>query len=638
MAGKIDALAGQIKTLNDVLLRQAEAQERANKAQETDAKLKKIAAKQNNALAESLNKASDGTVFASKKLAFLYDSLTATNDEFKLFGVRAKTVRKVVYGFLPPGAFRLVNKFSTSLLAVNSVQKSLTGTLEEGEEVQNNIFTTLYRGYKATLGFNRIEAAARREKRKDLIKEREELEKREQFLKEAAAKRTAIEHQLNVAKGGPAKFTERVARSDKEMKKYNLALQDAKDKTEKQRNRLAAAAQKGPIKRSFGGQMRMETQKEFMIRIGKFSDKIDELVENEKKLEKARDDAKFKEKEVQETQENWQKRMDRLQDELSQAADIEEVLMEQRDSSRQAAMMLEMQTNIFKGTFGRISKFLEFAGRFLVHALKFIFVSLFTFGIVLATILFLKSYIEDAFNRFYEKFPLLDALFTFVSESVPLLFSNLYDFFTAIVSGDLETMIDSLLHFVVNSLVIVLGGAVGIITALIGTVFTAAYNFIFNYATKSLENGTKVLAIMAAFVILWKSWAYFDRLKGTPAYQLAIGVVLIGYLFKKLSNLAKGMSFFKSGKSVRGRSTGGIVGEDITLVGERGPELVSLPRGSRVHTNRQSKNMVRNGGNVINVTVNANGTNEGEIRKIANKVANIINREINRSTSSSMSR
>lgn len=637
MAGKIDALAGQIKTLNEVLLRHTEAQERANKAQETDTKLKKIAEKQNNALAESLTKASDGTVFASKKLAFLYDSLTSTNDEFKLMGVRAKTVRKVVYGFLPPGAFRLVNKFSTSLLAVNSVQKSLTGTLEEGEEVQNNIFTTLYRGYKATLGYNRLEAAARKEKRKDLIKEREELEKREQFLKEAAQKRKDIEHQLNVAKGGPATFTESIARSDKEMKKYNLALQDAKNKTRKERERLAAAAQKGPMKRSFGGQMRMETQKEFMIRIGKFSSKIDELFENEKKLEKARDDAKFKEREVQETQENWQKRMDKLQEELSQATDIEEVLMEQRDSSRQAAMMLEMQTNVFKGAFGKISKFLEFAGRFLVHALKFIFVTLFTFGIVLATILFLKSYIEDAFDTVY---PFFDEAFTFIGDTVPAIFSNLYDFFTSIVKGDIAGMLDALIYFVVNSFIFVVGGAVMVLSLIVSTVVATLFKLgkaVFNYAEKGLENTAKVGVAILGFIAAWYLWSYKDTFKGTPAYMVAIAVVLIGYAIKKLFDAFKGISPFTM-KGLRGRSTGGIVGEDITLVGEKGPELVSLPRGSKVHTNNQSKNMIRNGGNVINVTVNANGTSDGEIRKIANKVANIINREINRSTSSSMSR
>ena len=40
------------------------------------------------------------------------------------------------------------------------------------------------------------------------------------------------------------------------------------------------------------------------------------------------------------------------------------------------------------------------------------------------------------------------------------------------------------------------------------------------------------------------------------------------------------------------RATGGLVNENVTLVGERGPELVSLPTGSRVHTANQTKNMM----------------------------------------------
>lgn len=88
-------------------------------------------------------------------------------------------------------------------------------------------------------------------------------------------------------------------------------------------------------------------------------------------------------------------------------------------------------------------------------------------------------------------------------------------------------------------------------------------------------------------------------------------------------------------------ANGGPVNTQLQVVGEKGPEIVSLPKSSKVHSNKDSQKMVnqnRGGGNVINVTVNASGTSDGEIRKIAQKVANIINREINRSTSSSMSR
>ena len=51
------------------------------------------------------------------------------------------------------------------------------------------------------------------------------------------------------------------------------------------------------------------------------------------------------------------------------------------------------------------------------------------------------------------------------------------------------------------------------------------------------------------------------------------------------------------------RASGGYVTEGMTLVGEQGPELVSLPHGSRVHTAQQSRQMGRQG-NIYIGTIN----------------------------------
>ena len=80
------------------------------------------------------------------------------------------------------------------------------------------------------------------------------------------------------------------------------------------------------------------------------------------------------------------------------------------------------------------------------------------------------------------------------------------------------------------------------------------------------------------------------------------------------------------------KANGGISRGGLTVVGERGPELLNLPRGSRVHSNAESRRM---GGNTINVHVNGRlGASDSEIRDIARKVGAQINREINRTTSS----
>jgi len=83
-------------------------------------------------------------------------------------------------------------------------------------------------------------------------------------------------------------------------------------------------------------------------------------------------------------------------------------------------------------------------------------------------------------------------------------------------------------------------------------------------------------------------------------------------------------------------ANGGVTKSGLSLVGERGPELVRLPKGSRVHSNQESKSMVSSGGG-NNITVNVQGrlgASDSELRLIAQKVGQMINKEINRSTSS----
>ena len=81
---------------------------------------------------------------------------------------------------------------------------------------------------------------------------------------------------------------------------------------------------------------------------------------------------------------------------------------------------------------------------------------------------------------------------------------------------------------------------------------------------------------------------------------------------------------------------GGITGSGLSIVGERGPELVKLPMGSRVFSNRDSRKMISNGG-VNNITVNVQGrigASDTELRQIASKIGSMINKEVNRTTSS----
>ena len=73
----------------------------------------------------------------------------------------------------------------------------------------------------------------------------------------------------------------------------------------------------------------------------------------------------------------------------------------------------------------------------------------------------------------------------------------------------------------------------------------------------------------------------------------------------------------------------------MAIVGEKGPELVTLPRGAQVHSNSQSKAMASSVTNHITVQVTGRvGASDTEIRDIANKVAREINTRMNRTSTS----
>jgi hypothetical protein len=71
--------------------------------------------------------------------------------------------------------------------------------------------------------------------------------------------------------------------------------------------------------------------------------------------------------------------------------------------------------------------------------------------------------------------------------------------------------------------------------------------------------------------------------------------------------------------SVKGRAGGGLVTEPFTLVGERGPELVSLPRGSFVHTAAATRGML--GPASITINVNGSGNPEAVARAVHRELA-----------------
>tara|TARA_B110000285_G_C15133855_1_gene625468 strand:- start:2371 stop:4065 length:1695 start_codon:yes stop_codon:yes gene_type:complete len=165
-------------------------------------------------------------------------------------------------------------------------------------------------------------------------------------------------------------------------------------------------------------------------------------------------------------------------------------------------------------------------------------------------------------------------------------------------------------------------GMVEAIKVIINGVYTHSANFIQKKWDAIMHVlfviGFIVTAIAAVAAIFLTSPAWITA---------AIGTAIVGGVMMLIGALGQLFNPF---------AAGGVTKSGMSLVGEKGPELVRLPKGSRVHSNQESKQMMSGGGG-NNITVNVQGrigASDSELRLIAQKVGQMINKEINRTTSS----
>jgi len=224
----------------------------------------------------------------------------------------------------------------------------------------------------------------------------------------------------------------------------------------------------------------------------------------------------------------------------------------------------------------------------------------------------------------------LSEMFYLAIEMIGTFFALISSF----ISGDYElafaylmTLFDNILEFSLRALLaglqILWGIASGVFYSLVDTISLFFTSSTFReYALKLLVKfGT--IFLIAYFVKYLASQALL--LIGIYALPIMIGVVVLAALYGVAKFIVDKFSFM---------ANGGVVNTPLQVVGERGPELVSLPKGSRVHSNKDSNKMLSSGGNTINITINARDTSDAELRRIADKIGNMVNNKINRRTSS----
>ena len=233
-------------------------------------------------------------------------------------------------------------------------------------------------------------------------------------------------------------------------------------------------------------------------------------------------------------------------------------------------------------------------------------------------------------------FGILQTAFGFISEGVGLIMKaitgggSFFENFKLVFAG-LLSIAGGILIGLFGGLVATVGAGIAFIVGVLGLkldetlqeIRTKANSFVKNnyntFAVLSLLLGIG-LAVTGFFVQMLAALGLIAS--GVAALPLLIGGVIlvgIGALLAKLNPFANG----------------GVVGSGLQLVGERGPEIVKLPTGSRVHSNKDSKKMMS--GSTNNITVNVQGrigASDTELRQIASKIGSMINKEVNRTTSS----
>ena len=302
-----------------------------------------------------------------------------------------------------------------------------------------------------------------------------------------------------------------------------------------------------------------------------------------------------------------------------------------------------------KSKFGKkMLEFQEIIKKKVIPNIMFVFsklkMAMFYFIAALLVIMALMPLIKSLWEGVKETAGLLSAIGIGVWDQVKSIWGDavkllevtwgmIYSAFT----GDAEALIDYSLEFLWVGAKLLFKLAALTFTVAIGAAVALGLG-IWNYIVTNGPGKLLKLLLYAGLILIVYHIAAQAIALVTSIIAGIIGAIPVGIA---LLVIALGVILVKFGQWVKnnifGFSEGGVVNHTgMSLVGEKGPEFVNLPRGSRVFSNKDSKKMV--GGNVTNnISVNVQGrvgASDSEIRDIARKVGVQINREINRTTSS----
>lgn len=292
-------------------------------------------------------------------------------------------------------------------------------------------------------------------------------------------------------------------------------------------------------------------------------------------------------------------------------------------------------------------------------AASMVYVMLAIVGIVILLKVF-GPMIKDAFNKAME---FIEPMIPKITKIVEDIVSNLTSIFNSIFGdGGIEQLIDGFVDLAVNllklSLTLALTG-LGLLASFTWELLKLLWAGAVKYVKDILKDGKKMAKAIIMVVAVIGTIAAL--IMGAPLWIAVVIGVVIWKMGSKLlvpitwaTNLiVKVITWIKDQfNKLPFMAEGGVAKGGMTVVGEEGPELVKLPKGARVFSNEESKEIstrkgkntiigieqkkqnIQNHTNNINITINAKDTSKAEMDRIAREISRTIQNNISRQNNS----
>jgi len=364
------------------------------------------------------------------------------------------------------------------------------------------------------------------------------------------------------------------------------------------------------------------------------------LAEEDDKISKAESDKKQAEGNMEvaiQDIDEGQVSLDNSQEQLDTLKDLKS------EATKKLLQKFPMLGKVFK-----FVKLLKGLPKLLMSALRmfmmgFIYISLAILGL-LVVVKLIAPIIAEVWGNILAW---LQPAFQVISGAIALIYSGFQLLFSAFFGdGTFADAVDGLLEIAFGLLQLLLGLALASLSlgfALLVEVgkvlWQKAVDYVLDMFT-SVKKFTKGIVVLVAIV-----GTIVAMILGAPVWlAIVIGLVIwrvgqklidpvvkvIKYIRKKVSGIISAI------KSINPFADGGVTTKGLSLVGEKGPELVNLPKGTRVHSNKESRTMIASSGqrggtvNNINITVNAKDTSKAEMDRIAREISRSITNNISR--------